>query len=146
MRRKHNSSGEKRYRILNTTKGEYLSPEVFGRNEKQLKGFLLDGGGIMFALAALLCQSNGRGDGEIDSSHPIIGSWTGGRIEIRPIERQETDCLEDVSCEALEAILEDGYERKDHIQTVWGTPKRSPARRAMRRLGIRIPRGTKTEP
>jgi len=95
------------YVIVNVDKEEYLHPHKFGEGLK-LQEFGPGGDGIMFALAALLADGDGRGGGDLfitsteeDFSfdennyqrfpmsedeylyvHKLFGSWAGDRIVI----------------------------------------------------------------
>ena len=64
------------YLITNLDKKEYMCHHDFGSGIKlcEHRGMILD------CLVALLAESNGRGGGDIQSNHPIIGSWAGDRI------------------------------------------------------------------
>jgi hypothetical protein len=69
------------YKIVNLDKREYLHPHKCGDGLKLME-FGLSGDGTMACLAILLADGNGRGGGDLDSNHPIIGSWAGDRIVI----------------------------------------------------------------
>lgn len=69
------------YIAANFDKLEYIRAEAFGE-EPTKEGFENSYQGVMFALVVLLADSNGRGGGDLDSEHPIIGRWAGNRIGI----------------------------------------------------------------
>jgi len=69
------------YKIVNLDKRQYLYSHTFGDGLK-LREFGASGGGMMYGLALLLADGNGRGGGDFPSSDPIIGSWAGDRIVI----------------------------------------------------------------
>lgn len=89
--------------ICNIDKKEYLHPHKFGQGLKFLE-FAASGDGIMFGLAFLLADSQGRGGGDIRSGSELLGSWAGDRIVITgdcgdetyvPEEEPDTDNLYD---------------------------------------------------
>lgn len=69
------------YVIVNLDRKEVLEPHAFGDMMK-LTEFGASGLGTMFGLAVLLASSNGEGQGDLDSNHPIVGSWCGDRIVV----------------------------------------------------------------
>lgn len=72
---------EQNYCIVNLDKRQYLDPQRFG-DGLQLTEFGASGDGVMFGLAVLLADGNGRGGGDLDSDDPVVGSWAGDRIVI----------------------------------------------------------------
>ena len=69
------------YKICNLDQKEYLHPHKFGDGMKLLE-FGCSSSGTMTALAVLLAEGNGRGGGDLNYDHPLIGSWAGDRIVI----------------------------------------------------------------
>ena len=70
------------YLIVNPDKQQYLEPHNFNDGAK-LTEFGSSGDGVMFGLAVLLADGNGRGGGDVSSSDDeIIGSWSGDRIVV----------------------------------------------------------------
>jgi len=69
------------YKVVNTTKGQYLEPHAFGSGAKLME-FSSDGQSIMQGLAILLADGNNRGGGDLRSDNPLIGSWAGDNIVI----------------------------------------------------------------
>jgi hypothetical protein len=69
------------YLVVNTRKRQYLNARKFGDGLKLLE-FGVTGAGTMMGLAVLLADGNGRGEGDLRSESPLIGSWTGDPIVI----------------------------------------------------------------
>lgn len=70
------------YLIVNEDKKEYLDPRSFD-DGKKLTEFGFSGFGTMTALAALLAESNDKGNGgDIPSDSELIGRWCGDKIVI----------------------------------------------------------------
>lgn len=67
------------YKIVNTTKRQYLDPSAFGDGLK-LMAFANSESGVMSALALLLAQGNGKGGGDFRGIDKMIGSWAGDSI------------------------------------------------------------------
>ena len=69
------------YKVVNTTKGEVMTPHAFGSGAKLME-FSSDGQSIMQGLAILLADGNNRGGGDLRSDNPLVGSWAGDNIVI----------------------------------------------------------------
>jgi len=69
------------YLVVNLDKKEYIYPHKFGDGLKLLE-FGTSNCGTMTGLAILLADGNGRGGGDLQSDHIIIGSWAGDRIVV----------------------------------------------------------------
>jgi hypothetical protein len=69
------------YKVVNTTKGEFLNPHAFGSGLKLME-FTSDGMSVMQGLGVLLADGNGRGGGDLNSDSPLIGSWAGDKVII----------------------------------------------------------------
>ncbi len=67
--------------IANDTKRQLLSPKAFGDGARLLE-FGISGCGVMCGLAVLLAQDNKLVVGDLNSSNPLIGSWSGDHIRI----------------------------------------------------------------
>lgn len=82
------------YTVVNMDKKEKLDPTRFNDGLK-LAEFGCSGGGTMAALAVLLANSNGRGGGDFNGSHPraseVVGRWAGDRIVIAG-DYADNDC------------------------------------------------------
>lgn len=87
------------YLIVNFDRKEYLDPLCFGESP-QLQEIVTSHEGVMQALAILLADGNGRGGGDLRSSHSAIGSWAGCRIAI--LDDQVTD--PELSDPGMEAV------------------------------------------
>lgn len=68
------------YLIINFDSLEYLRPQAFGEHG-DLASVMGSHDGILFALAALLADGNGRGGGDLDEA-AVIGTWAGCRIAL----------------------------------------------------------------
>jgi len=68
------------YRVINTTKKEFLEPDTFGDGSK-LGEFGMSSYGTMTALAGLLANSNGRGGGDYQDN-AMWGRWANDNIVI----------------------------------------------------------------
>lgn len=69
------------YYLVNLDKRQYLHPHKFA-DGLNLTEFGPSGDGVMFGLAGLLADGNGRGGGDLNSKDPVVGSWAGDRIVI----------------------------------------------------------------
>lgn len=73
------------YVVVNLTKREFLEPYSFGDLAK-LREFGTSRSGMLFGLAILLANSNGRGSGDADNipenSTVLPGRWAGDTIVI----------------------------------------------------------------
>jgi len=69
------------YLLVNTSKRQYLSPGAF-RDGEALMEFGPSSYGVMLGLAILLADGNDRGDGDLHSKSPIVGSWAGDPIVV----------------------------------------------------------------
>ena len=67
------------YLLVNLTTGQYLHPHALGGGAKLME-IAYSTEGLMTALAVLLASGNGRGDGDIRTGHPVVGSWAGHRV------------------------------------------------------------------
>jgi len=67
--------------IVNIDRRQYLRPQAFGDGGGLLE-FGTSGSGVMLGLAVLLASDSKKGAKELQSDHPIIGSWSGCRIAI----------------------------------------------------------------
>lgn len=68
------------YLIINFDSMEYLRPQAFGERP-DLASVLGSHDGVLFALAALLADGNGRGGGDLQEAD-AIGAWAGCRIAL----------------------------------------------------------------
>lgn len=113
------------YLIVNLDKKEYIHPHAFGDGLKLME-FGASGTGAMCALAILLASSNGRGGGDLNSTHPAIGAWSGDRIVIAgdyddegrfDVPEDENlfacalDDFTDISVDVLTAMADDSFLR-----------------------------------
>jgi len=122
------------YIAANFDKWEYIRAEAFGEDPTP-EGFEQSYQGVMMALVVLLADGNGRGGGDLNSEHPIIGSWAGNRVAIiddevkdsklslagqsrKPLQKQMLTHGKDVSQQVFEAIREgEGkYWRLHHVR------------------------------
>lgn len=69
------------YLICNLDKEQFLHPHNFGDGLKLLE-FGCSQYGTMLGLSILLADGNGRGGGDLDSNHHIVGSWRRDRIVV----------------------------------------------------------------
>ncbi len=69
------------YKVVNTTKGEVMTPHAFGSGAKLME-FSSDRMSIMQGLAILLADGNNRGGGDLSSDNPLVGSWAGDNIVV----------------------------------------------------------------
>jgi hypothetical protein len=69
------------YLVVNPQKRQYLDPTRFG-DGLRLMEFGAAGAGTMMGLAILLADGNGRGEGDLRSESPIVGSWAGNPIVV----------------------------------------------------------------
>jgi hypothetical protein len=115
------------HRIVNLDKKQYLNPHYFGDGAKLME-FACSSMGVLAALAILLADSNGRGGGDLHSTHPIIGTWAGDRIVVTGDYGDEGAWAEapdgslyaatcsvpfvDVSDDVLGALCDDSYTRE----------------------------------
>jgi hypothetical protein len=102
--------------IVNLTRRECLSPEQFGDGRTLLE--LARGSSLVLtALAWLLAEDNGKGDGDAPDD-PLVGSWARGHIAVvgdygpnweggAPLHEQACEGFKDVSQEALRMIAKD---------------------------------------
>jgi hypothetical protein len=113
------------YNIVNVDKKQYISPLDFGTNVSLCSIALNGGFGAMTALAALLADGNNRGNGDIRSDNPIIGSWAGDRIVIAGdyadagkfdvyysgynLYSCADESYENISVQVMAALMEDEY-------------------------------------
>jgi len=67
------------YLLVNLTNGEYAHPHDVGDGAKLME-IAYSGSGLMAALAVLLASGNGRGNGDLNTDHPLVGRWAGHRI------------------------------------------------------------------
>lgn len=67
--------------IVNLSKRQLLDPVAFGDGAGLLE-FGTNGSGVMLGLAVLLASGCNQGLKELQSNHPLIGSWAGDRIAI----------------------------------------------------------------
>lgn len=113
------------YKVVNTTKGQYLEPHTFGSGSKLME-FSSDGTSIMQGLAILLADGNNRGGGDLRSDNPLIGSWAGDNIVIAgdyadegkfvpvknhnaPLYAYASENFEDISEEVICCLCEDRW-------------------------------------
>lgn len=104
------------YLIVNIDKHQYLHPHKFGDGLK-----LLEFGcsfGTMCGLAILLADGNNRGNGDLRSDNPIIGSWAGDRIVVAG---DYADPLNYVSAgnwelqEIADKVFTEGYRKAENV-------------------------------
>ncbi len=98
------------YYLINTTKGLYLNPHVFGDGPK-LNEFMSGSFGSLAALAALLTD----GDAEFDSDSELFGSWAGDAIVFASDHGQPGSL-----------IPEDDLEADEEAQAAAGKPYETP--------------------
>ena len=67
------------YLLVNLTTGEYLAPHHVGAGAKLME-IAYSTEGLMTALTVLIASGNGRGGGDIQTEHPLVGSWAGHRV------------------------------------------------------------------
>lgn len=110
--------------VVNPDKEQYLSPHNFGDGLKLME-FGNSQAGTLTGLAVLLADGNGKGLGDLDSDHDIIGSWAGDRVVVagdyaNPGEFVEGDDnlftvagdeYENISDEVIRAIVDGEGER-----------------------------------
>ena len=121
------------YKVVNTTKGEFLEPHSFGSGAKLME-FSSDGMSIMQGLAILLADGNNRGGGDLRSEKDIVGSWAGDNIVITGDYADEgrfvpvkgvgvkvnlytyaSENFLDVSFEVIRALCDDGWWREEYF-------------------------------
>ena len=119
------------YKVVNTTKGEFLEPHSFGSGSKLME-FSSDGMSIMQGLAILLADGNNRGGGDLRSEKDIVGSWAGDNIVITgdyadegrfiPVKGVKVNLYTyasenflDVSFEVIRALCDDGWWREEYF-------------------------------
>jgi hypothetical protein len=112
------------YYVINLDKCEYLHPHKFGDGLKLLE-FGCSTPGTLTALAVLLADGNGRGGGDLNSTHPLIGSWAGDRIIVAgdyadKIPGTETNYFHlaeqtftDISAEMVQVLCKDPWIAQD---------------------------------
>lgn len=110
------------YKIVNVKKKQYLNPHAFGSGAKLME-FGVDGMSIMAGLAILLADGNGRGEGDLNSDNPIVGSWAGDNIVIAGdyadngkwvkedinLYTAAVNQGEDISYKVIEALFDDRF-------------------------------------
>lgn len=74
--------------VYNHDKRERLTPTLLG-DPTTLLGVIREGwiGGTGTALTILLaasCKGGGRGGGDYDGTHPLVGSWAGDHVSVTP--------------------------------------------------------------
>lgn len=69
------------FKVVNLTKKQYLTPWTFD-DEAKLMEISCSSFGTMTALSLLLASGNGRGVGDFEPDHPLVGSWAGDKIVI----------------------------------------------------------------
>ncbi len=94
----------------NLDRGEVLDPAQFG-DSRDLHLAAAHGGygGVTTALAVALAASNqggSRGGGDLRSSHPFVGSWSGDRVGVIPVAT--ASAFVDVSERVRELLIEAG--------------------------------------
>jgi hypothetical protein len=70
-----------RYLIVNVRERQYISPEAFN-DGPALMEFGASSFGAMLGLAVLLADGNDRGEGDLHSKHPIVGTWAGAPLVV----------------------------------------------------------------
>ena len=117
------------YKVVNTTKGQYLDPHTFGSGAKLME-FSSDGMSIMQGLAILLADGNNRGGGDLYSDNPLIGSWAGDSVIVTgdyadegkfvPVKNRKEnlykyahDNYEDISEEVICCLCEDSWWKQE---------------------------------
>jgi hypothetical protein len=76
--------------LVNLTKRQYVHPHQIGNGLKlhEQVGWKYS---TSTALVMLLAASNGPGDGDFQSQHPLVGSWAGDRIAFIGDYAEKTD-------------------------------------------------------
>ena len=67
------------YILVNLTTGEYVHPHDVGDGAKLME-IAYSTHGLMTALTVLLASGNGRGNGDVNTDHPLVGRWAGHRV------------------------------------------------------------------
>jgi hypothetical protein len=118
------------YKVVNTTKGQYLKPHTFGSGAKLME-FSSDGMSIMQGLAILLADGNNRGGGDLYSDNPLIGSWAGDSVIVTgdyadegkfvPVKNRKenlytyaSENYEDISQEVICCLCEDRWWKQEY--------------------------------
>ena len=118
------------YKVVNTTKGQTLTPHAFGSGAKLME-FSSDWMSMMQGLAILLADGNGRGGGDLNSNNPLVGSWAGDNIVIAgdyadegkfvPIKGKKENLysyseenFEDISFKVIGALCDDRWFREEY--------------------------------
>jgi hypothetical protein len=109
------------YKVANLDKKQYLHPHKFDDGLKLME-FGYSSGGTMAALAILLAVGNGRGGGDLKSTHSLIGSWAGDRIAIVgdyvdkgefEVTWEDMEDWDDISLQVAGAMLDDTFARSN---------------------------------
>ena len=120
------------YKVVNTTKGQTLTPHAFGSGAKLME-FSSDGQSVMQALAILLADGNGRGGGDLRSENSLIGSWAGDNIVVAgdyadegkfvPVKNRKenlysyaSENFTDISFEVIEALCDDAWYKQQMFE------------------------------
>lgn len=98
------------YLIVNIDKRQYLKPHYFGDGAKLME-FGMSSSGVLAALAVLLSDGNGRGGGDLASTHPIIGTWAGDRVVITGDYADEGAFIPDAEIATIRADNEARYSK-----------------------------------
>lgn len=111
--------------IVNLERQEYLSPEDFGDGRTLLE-FTRGPSFILTALAWLLAEDNGRGEGDAPS-HPLVGSWAGDPVGIvgdygdevgdgRGLYALARECFTNISQPAIAMLSQDVHLRARFVE------------------------------
>jgi len=120
------------YKVVNTTKGQTLTPHTFGSGAKLME-FSSDQMSIMQGLAILLADGNGRGGGDLYSENPLVGSWAGDNIVVTgdyadegkfvPVKDKKQNLyqysdenFEDISYKVIECLCDDAWWKQQFFE------------------------------
>lgn len=99
--------------IVNLDREEFLSPAAFGDKTTLFDVAESGNGGTYTALAVLLaasCAGGARGEGDIDSTSPLVGSWAGDRVGIYTCDTNPAlSDLTNVSASVRDVMMESNF-------------------------------------
>ncbi len=128
------------YKVVNTTKGEVMTPHAFGSGAKLME-FSSDRQSIMQGLAILLADGNNRGGGDLRSDNPLVGSWAGDNIVVsgdyadegkfvpkrnhkQNLYRYAEENYKDISYDVIRVLCEDSW-WKENFYEEWKSQNHS---------------------
>jgi len=111
--------------IVNPKRKEYLAPEAFGDGRTLLE-FTRGPSFILTALAWLIAEDNGRGEGDAPS-HPLVGSWARDSVVIvgdygdeagdgRGLYALARECFTNISQPAIAMLSQDVHLRARFVE------------------------------